>query len=853
MTLRIRIQKSEKNWLRFLFILILSLWTSGPVFGGISGKLYGTVTDEKTGDALIGVNIMILGTRQGTASETDGSYQIQNIRAGMYSVQIRMIGYQTVTFKDIRIHPDRKTRLDISMKEKPLEMEGVEITVEKPLIQTDITGTTYDIEARELVQLPIDQFQDAVGLQPGATYDGHIRGGKKREIFYLIDGLPAQDWIQGGSGLNLPQSAIEQISIQTGGMTAEYGNTLSGVVNVVTATGHDVPSVIIRADKDDLFGGTQVSHANEAEIALSGPIKKEKIYYFTAYQGLWTQTRWWQDMNRFFTSPFRQNANGIAKIDWLLPAGRLSMQCIYSLQRWRDYEFSWRFNLDGLPPRKQISLRPAIIWTHTLSKKTFYTFILGYHDLISKIGSGSMESFAPEPYAYDFYLQYIMSGKRSWWTETHQQVGMLQTHLTSQVHPYHLLKIGAQFNLTRVHSILRKMEPQMTYFGKPLVHEPLLNYSTEFDYTPRSGSVYIQDKFEAGSDRSVVQIGLRFDFLDPRAQRPAVELIPTEPGSYQEVVTEWVPAKVQTHLSPRIGFTMPLSDRSFFFVNYGHYFQYPLFEYLYSGLDNVQLRNGVNVLRGNPDLLAEQTEAWEISTRVQLVENLVGSITYFRKETMNQIDTKTYVGSNSRIAGDYGFAEFVNNPLGESQGVELVLKRDKGNFITGEISYTYMEAKGLSETENQGINYAQWGFPISTHMYYLSWDQRHTLKCDLGFKLPYGFHGNIVFQKTSGRPYTYFPSKDGFTPDLPEAHFLPNNRRMKGHTFFNMKIQKDFQLKKAFIGDPSQVTVYFDGRNLLNNKNVIWMDSSGRIGGELGDPAAYEIGRRMSFGVQLTY
>jgi hypothetical protein len=76
---------------------------------------------------------------------------------------------------------------------------------------------------------------------------------------------------------------------------------------------------------------------------------------------------------------------------------------------------------------------------------------------------------------------------------------------------------------------------------------------------------------------------------------------------------------------------------------------------------------------------------------------------------------------------------------------------------------------------------------------------------------------------------------------------------MKGHTFLNVKIQKDLQLKKTFIGDPSRITIYFDGRNLLNNKNVIWMDSSGRIGGELGDPSAYEIGRRMSFGVQLIY
>ena len=328
-----------------------------------------------------------------------------------------------------------------------------------------------------------------------------------------------------------------------------------------------------------------------------------------------------------------------------------------------------------------------------------------------------------------------------------------------------------------------------------------------------------------------------------RARRPAIELVPTGAGEYSEEVTDLVPARVKYHISPRIGVSFPLTDRSFFFVNYGLYVQYPLFDYLYSGLNNVSISDGVTALRGNPDLLAERTQAWEISVRYDFGWDVVGSVAYYNKDTRDQIDTKTFVPTNSRIAGDYGFAEYVNNPYAFANGFELVIGRAKGKWLRGSLSYAHTQARGLSDYQDQGLNYAQWGFPLVNSPFNLSWDQRHTLKADLGFDLPLAATADVVWQYHSGRPFTFFPSADGFTADNPKRRFLPNNERMPSNNLVNIKVSRRFRLRKRYTLD-----LFVDSRNIFAARNVLWVDASGRTGGELADPSAYGTPRRTVVG-----
>jgi outer membrane receptor protein involved in Fe transport len=820
---------------------LLLLWPT-LTFAGVAGHLEGRVTDAG-GDPLIGANVIVVEAEQGTTTDTLGRYSLHNIRAGTYTVRISMVGYRAVTTSAVRILPDRRAELSVQLQDSPFEMEAVEVVLEKPLIERDITGTVYRVDAGGLIDLPVDSYEDVVALQPATTVEGNIRGGKARETIYLVDGLPVQDVVQGGAGTELPLSAISQMTVQTGGFDAEYGDAMSGVINIISRGGGSEHEIAVRAAKDDLAGGDEVSHRNELEVTASGPLGDDASY-FTASRLQLTDTRWWQDLELFFDSPVRREWHGLAKADSRrLGPGKLTAELIYSLQRWRDYEFSWRYNLNGLPPRRRDSYRAALLWTHAPTTTTAVSASVSMFSLHTKIGSGSAADIDLTPFDYDFFLLYVTSGSRSWWADQRQLSYTAKADVSHQ-HERHILKAGAELIQYDIDADLVRLEPQTTFFGRPLVFEPQLNYSTRYHYLPRKGSAYVQDRIEA-PNRTVLSFGVRLDFLDPRAERPAVELVPTSPDEYQEQVVGSVPAKVKVHVSPRLGASFPFSERSVFFVNFGDYVQFPLFDFLYSGLENVNLRDGVNVLRGNPDLLAEKTRAWEVSLRYELSEDIVGSATYFRKETTDQIDSKTFVPSNSRIAGDYGFSEYVNNPTASARGFEFLLSRPRG-AVRGNLLYALMRTEGLSEYGDQGLNLAQWGFPVASTPFPLSWDQRHTLKADITLELPDGLQFDFVWQFHSGRPYTFYPSEDGFTADDPERPFIPNNRRMDDYSLLNLKVRRPLPMWWG-VG----LTAYIDARNVTDARNVRWVDSSGRVGGELEDPSAFYPSRRTILGLRF--
>jgi outer membrane receptor for ferrienterochelin and colicin len=628
---------------------------------------------------------------------------------------------------------------------------------------------------------------------------------------------------------------------------------MSGVVNIITRSGGDEHKLGVRLESDNWVTSDfnqQTDRMAEVEVTASGPIVRDRLYYFTANSLMATDTRWWQDFENSISSPIAQELSGFEKVDYFFSTtSKISVQGIYSVRSWRDYEFSWRFNLSGLPLRSRTTYRASLIYSNTISDRWFYTLSLNLFHSRSRIGEGDKNSITLNPYQYDSFLQYILSGKRDWWAYARQNIYTAKGELATRVADVHLVQFGIELNQYDLSSNLVKYEPQKTYFGKPLLDVPMLNYSNSYNYWPQSGSVYLQDKVEVVRDGWNVNLGLRWDFLDPTAERPIVEYIPVKPNEFQQTVTGTAKAKFKHQLSPRFSLATLVAPATFLFINFGQYFQFPLFDYLYSGITPSQLWNGTrNVLVGNPDLEPERSISWELGLKHELSQDLLGSITYFKKSFQNQIDSKTLVPFDSKNAGDYGFASYVNNDVATASGIELVLSKEHDERLSGSVSYSYMTTEGMSESANQAINYAQWGFPVYLRPYPLSWDQRHTLKADAEFKLPYLFEGDVIILYNSARPYSYYPTRDGFTPLDASKVFVPNNRRMADNLFVNLKLSRQFVL------DPSGknvLTIYIDARNVFNKLNVRWMDSAGKIGGELGDPSAYYDPRRIRVGVKL--
>ncbi len=832
-----------------LFVLTVSVLLAPPLSpGGTHGVLEGVVRDKTTGEPVPGVNVSLADLQRGTTTDPAGRFALQNVQAGKYDVRFSHVGHRPYLLRNVVVNADLKTRLTIELEPATVELNEITVFEEKPLIQKDVTGTTFTVGGDEALLLPIDNVVDVVRLKPGVTLEGNIRGGKTTEVLYLVDGMPVQDVMGGGLSATLPNSSITGLSIYTGGFEAEYGNALSGVVNIVTKTGTNATHAYVRVDSDHLFGGTQVSKTNEFEASLSGPIIENSLFYFGAFSGTLTDTRWWQDFRYVFGSPVDRRFSGFGKLEYLFtPTMRLAGQFMYNDHDWRDYEFNWRYNLAGLPPERRTANRVALTLSHAASESFFYTASLSRFFLQSRIGSGTKEEVELlDPYQYDFFLRYVVGGYRAWWSRATQEAYAGKFEGTYKPGRDHMIKFGGEYTLYDLTSDLVKLEPRKTYFGKPLVSEPQLDFSSAYRYRPRMGAAYVQDKIDLSDDGIIVNLGLRYDFLDPTAARPAIEAIPVADSAYSFNVTQTVSASVKQHFSPRLGASMQVTDKSYLFVNLGWYVQYPLFDYLYTGLDRIALAKGVSALTGNPDLQPERTQAFEISFRQILPFDLVGTATYFKKETTDLVDTKTFVPGDSKLAGTFGFAEFVNTPNAQASGLEFTIGRERGDWIRGEVSYTFMTAEGTSGSAYDGFYIAQYGLPPAQRIFPLSWDQRHTVKLNASVITPWNMNMYILAQYNTGRPYTNYPTATGFEP-VDGGLFVQNNARMPSYSNVDIRIEQVF-LFDWWTG--TRVKVYLDVRNLFNTQNVMWMDSNGRIGGELGDPSGYSIGRRTRVGLQ---
>ena len=226
---------------RKVYILFFGvLFFLNVIIAGITGKLSGRVTNKETGEPLIGANVMVEGTVLGAATDIDGNYFILQIPPGTYTVRFTMIGYQSVVMNDVRVRVDLTTSLDGKLNESAVGLEEVVVQAERPMIQTDVTYSQANISSEEVDMLPVEEFEDVLALQAGVVSTGgeiHVRGGRGGEISYMVDGITVTDPYNSGMAVEIENNAIQELQFISGTFNAEYGQAMSGIVNIVTKDG----------------------------------------------------------------------------------------------------------------------------------------------------------------------------------------------------------------------------------------------------------------------------------------------------------------------------------------------------------------------------------------------------------------------------------------------------------------------------------------------------------------------------------------------------------------------------------------------------------------------------------------
>ncbi|WP_185957320.1 TonB-dependent receptor [Gracilimonas mengyeensis] len=206
-------------------------------FAQSKGKITGSVTDE-SGEPLVGVQIILEGTSRGTITEPDGYYSLINVDPDIYTLVFKYIGFADVRVENVEVITDRTTEISTTMRESVIEGEEVIITAERPIVEKDRTTTTSYVSSKEIENLPVQSVGEVVNLQAGVV-EGHFRGGRIGEVAYVVNGVPINNAYTNSAGFEIEQNMVSNLEVISGVFNAEYGQALSGVVNITTK---DVPS-----------------------------------------------------------------------------------------------------------------------------------------------------------------------------------------------------------------------------------------------------------------------------------------------------------------------------------------------------------------------------------------------------------------------------------------------------------------------------------------------------------------------------------------------------------------------------------------------------------------------------------
>ncbi|MFH1009907.1 MAG: TonB-dependent receptor [bacterium] len=226
--------------LLFLVLPLVTLALIGPAMGAVTGKIAGVVRDKATDEPLPGVNILIVGTNQGASTNIDGEYFILNVLPGALDLRATAIGFKTVTVTGVVVVQDLTTEQSFAMEQTVLLGEEVTIVAQRDVVRKDVTSSTHIVSREEIEALPITTYQQALAATAGAVGTGtniHIRGGRRDEILYLVDGLQIKDPQFQQRSLDVGSGSIAEMIVLTAGFNAEYGEAQSAVVNLVVREG----------------------------------------------------------------------------------------------------------------------------------------------------------------------------------------------------------------------------------------------------------------------------------------------------------------------------------------------------------------------------------------------------------------------------------------------------------------------------------------------------------------------------------------------------------------------------------------------------------------------------------------
>ncbi len=725
--------------------------------------LSGKITDEESGEPLVGTVVYIDDLKNGTVTNLYGFYSVA-LPKGRYKIEYRSVGMKT-TYRNIVIYSDGK--MDIQMMSTPQALREVTITAKSEDPVRNLSMGMEKLTMKTLKQLPLGMGEaDVIKstlLLPGVQSVGeaangfNVRGGSTDQNLILLNDASIINTSHFfGLFSAFYSDLVKDITLYKSGIPAKYGGRVSSVMDISLREGN--------YKKYKVSGG--ISPVS-GRIVAEGPIIKDKASFIIG--GRTTYSDW---VLRMLDDGKLKNSN--ARFYDL--QGNLS----YNIDKKNSIYASGYYSYDNFDyytedAYEYTTLASTIKWKHIFSPKLFNTTsaILSNYDynIESRTDSSSLCSIKYK------LNQYTIKSDYSYITSKNHQIDFGVNAIWYKLLPGTRTPIG-----------------ESTITAKTLEKEQALE-----------GALYISDKFDV-TDFMSLSAGLRYSLYSnfgPKTQYKYESGTPRTEESISDTI-HYGSGPISFYSGPefRLCSNIKLSPGSSMKIGFNRMYQY------IQMISNTAAMSPTDIwMLSNKYLKPQRGDQYSIGFYKDLRNKTIeASIETYYKSLKNIIDYKggAQLTMNEHLETD------VLNGKGKAYGIELMLQKKSGRF-TGFMNYTYSRVfhKIDGYYQEEQVNNGEY-FPAN-------YDKPHDFKLVSNYKITRRLNFSTNFMYSTGRPFTA-PAAYYELAGAQRVYYTDRNSvRMPDYMRWDLAATINGNLKKHKFNHSSWTFAIY---NVLGRKNV---------------------------------